>query len=506
MTKRKPWRHASASQIKTFDRCRRKWWFDKIAAGIVPPTSPGAEFGKKVHAAIEGRLTTGNWTFDAGDVDGLRVREAAHALYASLPVRRAPPQHVEYAAKLTHTTLPVPIIGYVDLAIPDRRIIIDHKTTKNFRYCRTSKQLMADPQAIIYGIDAVLRWDGPDCDEHRPVHFWHKYVHTKTFATSETLATLTPDVLMRGFADIAQTTKAMHGYALADASDVPYNSRACRDFGGCPFLSRCHALGDRGSGMVNALYRATAPGEVANMSWRDKIKQHKNKTGKSEVPALADPAQENPPDGVPDGVAAAPTTEGVPTWDGKKLSNYSVAEIRAIHAHIVGRLTDDQLRAYHDATKLGGKPKKADWVVDAALVMRLHGAAGQQNGYGATVRYDLPTEPVAPKEPAEVTHERAPNHSVTLYVGCMPRGVGAEHFDVMIKPLQDRVAETEGVIFYSAVPYNAGPGKVAALLAKAIREGEMTLPAHLVVNPRLPCSDKCLEVLIPLANRIVERI
>ena len=52
------WNHVSASQIKTYRRCSRKWWFEKIA-GHRSPTSAAAELGRQLHAQLENYLLTG---------------------------------------------------------------------------------------------------------------------------------------------------------------------------------------------------------------------------------------------------------------------------------------------------------------------------------------------------------------------------------------------------------------------------------------------------------------
>jgi len=48
----KPWTHASPSQIKTFRRCARKWWYNKIA-GLSTPSTPATDLGKRVHDVAE---------------------------------------------------------------------------------------------------------------------------------------------------------------------------------------------------------------------------------------------------------------------------------------------------------------------------------------------------------------------------------------------------------------------------------------------------------------------
>ena len=55
--KRNAWLHASPSQVKTYTRCNRRWWLDKIA-GVPTPSKPWLEQGREIHKELEDYLTT----------------------------------------------------------------------------------------------------------------------------------------------------------------------------------------------------------------------------------------------------------------------------------------------------------------------------------------------------------------------------------------------------------------------------------------------------------------
>ena len=59
----RPFTHSSPSQIKTFRRCKARWWAEKIAGMVVPPT-PATIYGQACHRKLE------NYLVDAVPIDG----------------------------------------------------------------------------------------------------------------------------------------------------------------------------------------------------------------------------------------------------------------------------------------------------------------------------------------------------------------------------------------------------------------------------------------------------
>ena len=51
-------KHVSASQIKTYLDCPRKWYLQKII-GLPSPSSPSTELGKEIHSVIEAYFRDG---------------------------------------------------------------------------------------------------------------------------------------------------------------------------------------------------------------------------------------------------------------------------------------------------------------------------------------------------------------------------------------------------------------------------------------------------------------
>ena len=108
------WQHASASQIKTFRRCERKWWFEKIE-GHRSPTTPAAELARAIHAELEAYLLGGD-------------EPASPIARAGLKYLPRPEEGLTLLVEEEFSYsegLPVPVIGFIDLVEPGSRRVTD---------------------------------------------------------------------------------------------------------------------------------------------------------------------------------------------------------------------------------------------------------------------------------------------------------------------------------------------------------------------------------------------
>ena len=134
------WARTSASQIKTFVSCPRKWWRESVA-GERPPPSRAALRGQKIHAELERYLGEGEPVQDG----------TAHALTHLLPpAGTVSTDQIEVEFLFTPDGWPCPIKGFVDVAFPAHNLIIDHKTTSNLKWALTERAARRDPQVIAY--------------------------------------------------------------------------------------------------------------------------------------------------------------------------------------------------------------------------------------------------------------------------------------------------------------------------------------------------------------------
>ena len=237
-------KHVSASQLRTYTDCPRKWWIEKVG-GLAPPTSRAAEFGVRVHWLLEKRLLHGEWREQPGDVPGriwTNDREMGVALQQdrTLPSTPVDPSCVETRWRIEQDYLALPLIGVIDWIEPELRRITDHKTTKSPFWMKKSAELYTDIQGRIYGAAAHLLYGWG------VVHFRHLYYITGTgkipsHLTSQTTydgAGLAKWLEHRIAPMVAQMAEMA---TLPDLAGVPYpdSMDPCKKYGGCPFKDHC---------------------------------------------------------------------------------------------------------------------------------------------------------------------------------------------------------------------------------------------------------------------------
>ena len=272
------WSHASASQIKTFKRCERKWWFEKIG-GLTSPPSAAATLGRELHAELEEYFLTGK------ELESPILK----AGFDALPSREAN-LLVEENVRLTDSEMAVPIVGVIDLVELDERRITDHKTTGDFRWMRSEYQLMVAPQAIIYVMAAQRLWfKGDD-----PIEFRHLYYRTRGApASAESRVVFEPQDLTKQFGLIKQTVNSMEVAAgLPAAHKASPNPEACGDYGGCPFRGHCALIG------TDSVVEPPGTGDKPMGLFSKLNSNNSNKSTSTPTPVAVLFSGINPPDGV----------------------------------------------------------------------------------------------------------------------------------------------------------------------------------------------------------------
>ena len=361
----KKWKSSSASQLKTYARCERKWWLEKIA-GLPVPTHPAAALGTKIHTEIE------EYLLGTGELES----DIARAGLEFLP-DRSENLLIEERMVLEAKRMPVPIRGIIDLVELDNRRITDHKTTSNFRWAKNEYELLADPQAIIYVMYAHTKWfKGDD-----PIRFRHIYYRTKGAAASrEVEVEFTPQVLFERFADIRGDVKKMSRCAkIKTAREVNPNIDACGDFGGCPFRDECAAMGTfENIGWKDQLFKSGKSKDQKGDSKVDMLaKINKNRDQQSKLPAAFSEKLEasasmarqregiNPPDGTPmDEELPPPKTKGVP--GGNRYTK--TPPVTELHAP-VSKLVEERQKI---ADKPKGRPRSGPQLPDGRNYKRLN--------------------------------------------------------------------------------------------------------------------------------------
>ncbi len=223
--------HVSASQIKTYLDCPRKWYLQKIV-GLPSPSSASTELGKDIHSIIEAYFR-----------DGLDIPETDTGAIAKRGLEYLPSRDEDLSIELgIHEALPikdspVPIMGFIDLLHKGAGFvrIIDHKTTSSKKYTKTSKELGYDVQMNIY---ARSIFDNMPAFEQ--VEVVHVYYGTKAPAWSSSVSyVLTRQENDDHFNEIVKTIDKMKIDAIKEENEVEKNLEACFKFGGCPYRSEC---------------------------------------------------------------------------------------------------------------------------------------------------------------------------------------------------------------------------------------------------------------------------
>lgn len=233
--------HVSPSQVKTFLRCPRLWYFEKVdklssegtgaqnlgtevhlqqetwARGGAEPTHPSAKLAVQWLNDRGGRQSS--WLVEA-DVEGL------------------------LAAGVAFT-------GRMDLVVPPDSTgtvyIWDWKTTSDMKYAKTLAELRTDVQMGSYAHWAYTRW--PNC---RRVRVAHGYMHTKrvrgqfkpVMATVSRLqAKKVWDVVEWAVVQMKLTMAVESAKQVTGAMDRD-DGGPCSAFGGCAQFSRCWSLAD----------------------------------------------------------------------------------------------------------------------------------------------------------------------------------------------------------------------------------------------------------------------
>lgn len=229
--------HVSASSIKLFESCPRRWHYRYIL-GRKEGTSPSMELGSAVHAVLEDFLRTGIFQ---GEGIPLLIAKSGSAL---LPDPSCKDLQIEVSLdEYPLEGLPIPFKGFIDcLVLPqgDDEIpeVIDHKTTSSFRYAKTAEELTHDTQMLIYAKHILENM--PEKDEVRLTHI--AYLAKDPYGEArKTTVVVDRQLVSTRFEDILGTVEQM-----LESAQLPYNQQRknteyCYSYGKrCPYYNECH--------------------------------------------------------------------------------------------------------------------------------------------------------------------------------------------------------------------------------------------------------------------------
>lgn len=235
----------SATQIKLFKLCQRKWAFGYIEK-IKAPTTSKQQFGLDMHTELERWLKNGRPPSNTppGNIAKQGIRPGV------LPTP-GPKLLIEKWIDLPFVD-GSRLVGFVDCAAPPgyegvaEPLVIDHKSTSDLHWAMKEEELREDPQAIIYALWAMRNWQTTKARSR-----WVYYAASSPLDGSprkpkgsravECLFDADDEQFQAVFSDLQATARAMiEAHArFKRANDVDGNPRGCGVYGGCPYADRC---------------------------------------------------------------------------------------------------------------------------------------------------------------------------------------------------------------------------------------------------------------------------
>lgn len=231
----------SASQIKLYRECPRKWGW-KYIAGIETPPNPAALLGTEVDdTQLQPYLREGR-PLDFSRPSGY----IAAAGMAYLPQPMADHLEVQRRFQMPSPTRGIQYQGYVDLWMPLGGMpgiegftpaVCDFKTTSNFKYALTSELLGRDVQAQLYALWAMRETRAPEVDL-----VWIYFLTKGAHKARRVHLRVTGEHVAKQFSEIDLTAREIRGTKsrVKDPLELEPRTEMCEAYGGCPHRHRCN--------------------------------------------------------------------------------------------------------------------------------------------------------------------------------------------------------------------------------------------------------------------------
>lgn len=253
----------SASQVDTYRECVRKWAW-KYLEKIPDLPNSSARLGTKCHSVLEAWLLHGTYP-DTQEIFQTQARDGhwvdhfpGQIVQAGLHLLPAPgianvegsfrlesrasawrgfrdAVFLEDLASITSQAFaPDPIVAQLPGIIP---VVLDHKTTANFRWMKSEDVLASDAQANIYAAKTM-----EDMATREVLARWVYYRTTGRPEAKlvEVLFTVDHVAAQMEVLD-AQAAEIHQLYQLRPkALELPASPEACGNYGGCPHVQRCN--------------------------------------------------------------------------------------------------------------------------------------------------------------------------------------------------------------------------------------------------------------------------
>ena len=475
----------SASQVSMYQECPRKWAW-KYIAKLKEPTSISMELGNRVHDILEGWLTTGDlpdlfetFVIPADEKKGTEARTVYPGQIAQAGLHLLPPPGTgELEKRITFEVDGVSWVGIVDGWYPHIPLLLDHKTTGDFKWM-AEKDLETDVQSNLYAYWAM--------QETGLEEFPLRWVYYRTSGKPEAkplehkaLANNVKKVVDRCTEDGKVMLRIYE--SGVDPRELPPNVDMCERYGGCPYTKHCNLdIGD----LFEATMAKISLQEMLEQKIRDKSKVNgalevaptvqQIKPANENQPSLAEYGPINPPE-APKPVASPEQMplHTVPAELTQIASTVPLTPVKQISTvdglDGLDRAALKELAVKHKLTHSGTKFGE----VQLRKVLRANGITAPEPepvqtelqpdtaAHTETVRTEIRPEAVS-EVPVALT---AKEPTLALYINCIP--VRARDTKVMtlsdfLGPIFDKMSK-DGVLDYKLEDYGKGVGRLNAEL------------------------------------------
>lgn len=480
----------SPSQISNFETCETKWYLESVEK-VHRPDTEATLLGTACHKALEYWLEHGKWDpFEDPRVLSIVKAAEASPLYHSLIGKGRIEEGAGFFYKGVHFN------GRIDLNWPDPKevghgYVLDHKTSKDFKWAKTPDSAYSDVQTVIYAISCLIQYGWTSVTviygyfstaRPRPVH--------PVYAERHTMETLLPLLEER----MVQVERMKQLREIGTVTAASKNLDGCYKFGGCPHKDRCFnsssqvdPFADAGDGntgdnivfnfldhlATNNVPAAPAPAPAAPPT----PAQPAAPAFSFAVPQVQQPAQQpqapTPPPApaavpqafafaAPVAPAAAPAAPAAPAPAPAPAAPAAPAPVAAAPAPVAGEA-----------------PAPVATPAEAPPARKRRRTKKEMEEARAAAAASGSNEPVD-----ESTDEAAADAVPAVYFGCVPLGVETVTIEQFLDStgLVSQYEKREGVPHYSAKPYNEGARHISGVLIAKILSGEVQLPPHLIVG------------------------
>lgn len=225
----------SASQIKTFELCQKKWFLEKIQKIPAGPPGYGATFGTVMHGCLE-RLQLGEEIYPEGWDERLRPGDS-ELVQDLLCLYKPMVDSVQVEKKFSVPVVEdITLTGYIDLLADS--YVIDHKSTSSFKWALSAEELARDLQMMVYAYYALSQTS----DKESLIKLQHNvFLRRSPAKRRTTVAYVSPDAILERWGEIKQTALKMKVVAGGECPPVAMGSQ-CHKYGGCPYAGLCSGV------------------------------------------------------------------------------------------------------------------------------------------------------------------------------------------------------------------------------------------------------------------------